>query len=193
MDIRRENCIEAFRRLGMADPGMFLGEYVQAGPFGALESGAITPAEFRGELRRYLPEGVADQQIDEAFERFLVGIPVERLRQLEELRGKYKLYLLSNTNAIMWNSMIADEFRKDGHDINHYFDGTLTSFEAKCMKPAAEIFRLAESRYGIRADETLFLDDSAANTAEAEKLGFQTLTVAPGNEFMTMLKENGYV
>lgn len=193
MDIRRENCIEAFRALGMADPGMFLGEYVQAGPFGQLEAGEITPAEFRAELRRYLPENVTDEQIDVAFERFLVGIPAERLRQLEELRKTYKIYLLSNTNPIMWNSMIAAEFRKEGKNIDAYFDGTLTSFEARVMKPDAAIFRMAEERFGIKPQETLFLDDSASNTEAAARLGFHTLTVPPGNEFMTMLKQAGYV
>ncbi len=192
MDIRRERCIEAFRDLGMAEPGQFLGEYVQAGPFGALEAGEITPAQFRDELRRYLPSGTTDTQIDVAFERFLIGVPVHRLQALERLRERYRLFLLSNTNEIMWNSMIAAEFRKEGHDIAHYFDGTLTSFEARSMKPDAAIFRIAEQKFGIKPGETLFLDDSASNTEAAAALGFAVMTVPPGSEFMTLLKAAHY-
>lgn len=192
MDIRRERCIEAFRDLGMDDPGQFLGEYVQAGPFGALEAGGITPVQFRDELRRYLPDGTTDAQIDVAFERFLIGIPVHRLQALERLRGRYRLYLLSNTNEIMWNSMIAAEFRKEGREIAHYFDGTLTSFEARSMKPDAAIFRMAEQKFGIKPGETLFLDDSASNTEAAAALGFAVMTVPPGSEFMTLLKAAHY-
>lgn len=67
MDIRREDCIRAFKSLGMVHPEDFLGEYSQKGPFMELEEGAISPEEFRGRLRKMLPEGVTDAQIDEAF------------------------------------------------------------------------------------------------------------------------------
>lgn len=189
MDIRRENCIESLKRLGMADPGMFLGEYVQAGPFGELESGKISPAEFRDELRKWLPAGVTDEEIDSAFEDFLIGIPLHRLHELEELRKKFSVYLLSNTNPIMWNDRIAGEFKKDGKTISHYFDGMVTSFESKCMKPDARIFEDVVEKFGIKPEETIFLDDSASNTAAAEKLGFKTITVIPGAEFAELLSD----
>lgn len=88
--------------------------------------------------------------------------------------------------------MIAAEFRKEGHDIAHYFDGTLTSFEARSMKPDAAIFRIAEQKFGIKPGETLFLDDSASNTEAAAALGFAVMTVPPGSEFMTLLKAAHY-
>lgn len=187
MDIRRQRCVDAFRRLGMADPDEFLGEYSQKGPFKLLEEGSVTAAEFRRELRHYLPASVTDAQIDDAFMQFLIGIPVERLRELERLREKYDLYLLSNTNPIMWNAKIADEFRKDGHDIGYYFKGMVTSFEAKSMKPDPAIFRYAESTLGIRPEETLFFDDSQANVDAARALGFEAALVRPGEEFINLI------
>ena len=187
MDIRRENCIESFKRLGMEDPGQFLGEYVQAGPFGALESGQITPEKFRSELRRYLPASTTDEQIDSAFGDFLIGIPRHRLEQLRELRKKYKIYLLSNTNPIMWANGIANAFKQEGGEITDYFDGMVKSFEAGVMKPAPEIFNQVVRKFGIRPEETVFIDDSASNTRAAEALGFKTVTVAPGTEFADLL------
>lgn len=187
MDICRQNCIDAFSALGMPEPGRYLGEYVQAGPFGQLESGLISPEEFRRQLRADLPAGVTDAQIDEAFGRFLTGIPVARLHALEQLRQRYKVYMLSNTNPIMWHDGIDRYFRTDGHDMSRYFDGTLTSFEARVMKPDAAIFRLACEKFDIDPTETLFIDDSAANTEAASKLGFATLTVPPGAEFSELI------
>ena len=104
MDIRRENCEEAFRQLGMADIGEYLGDYGQKGPFAALEEGKISEEEFRAEVRKHIAREVSDEEIDRAFNRFLTGIPVRRLEELRKLRGKYKLYMLSNTNSIMWRS-----------------------------------------------------------------------------------------
>lgn len=186
MDIRRENCIRSFRRLGMDHPEELLGEYVQKGPFALIEEGRMTPEEWRDEMRRYIPAEVSDNDIDNAFLDFLVGIPVERLRSLEQLHKRFNIYMLSNTNPIMWNSRISEEFRKDGHDRDYYFDGCLTSFEAKTMKPAAEIFDLACKKFAISPEETLFLDDSQANVDAARRLGFQAAVVEPGTEFSTL-------
>lgn len=190
MDIKRDNCVAAFKELGMADPDRFLGEYVQAGAFAAIENGSITPAEFRDEMRHIIGNmALTDKQIDDAFERFLIGIPLRRLKALEQLHKKYKIYLISNTNPIMWNSEIARNFRKDGHDITYYFDGMVTSFEAHSMKPDRKIFMDVIEKFGITPSQTIFFDDSEANCEAAEKLGFKTIHVAPGTEFDALLDE----
>ena len=187
MDIKRENCVASMRRLGMQHPEEFLGDYGQKGPFLLLEKGEITPEEFRAQLRPYLREGVTDNEIDAAFNDFLVGIPTERLRRLEELHRDHRVYMLSNTNKIMWDSKIAEEFRKDGHDRDYYFDGCVTSFAVKSYKPEAEIFRQVLDRFGLKPEETVFFDDSEANCDAAAALGFQTIWVYPGAEFYDLL------
>ena len=126
MDIDRLRCVDAYKALGMKNPEEFLGEYSQTGPFGLLESGQITPAQFHEALRPYLPENVTDSQIDTAFCEFLKGIPEHRLEALKALKKKYKVYILSNTNPIMWYSRIADEFAKQGAGRSAYCDGVVT-------------------------------------------------------------------
>lgn len=187
MNIRRQNCEEAFLKLGMADIGDFLGDYGQTGPFAALEEGAIGEADFRDEVRRHIPHPVTDKEIDDAFNKFLVGIPLKRLEKLRELRGRYGIYLLSNTNPIMWKSFIAESFRQEGMEIDDYFDGIVTSFEAKCYKPEPEIFDYVVKRLGIAPEETLFFDDSQANVDAALKLGFNARLVPPDKEFYELI------
>lgn len=187
MDIDKSNCVASYRRLGLRDAESFFGEFSQKGPFMALEEGAITPAEFHEALRPSLPDGVTDAEIDAAFCDFLTGIPVRRLVALEKWRGRFGIYLLSNTNEIMWDSRIAEEFRKAGREREDYFDGMVTSFEARSLKPAREIFDYAVSKLGIVPEETLFLDDSERNLEAAAALGFHTALVAPGTEFDDIL------
>ncbi|MDE5835640.1 MAG: HAD family phosphatase [Paramuribaculum sp.] len=191
MNIDRNHCMEAFKKLGMENTDNFLGEYSQTGPFGDLESGKISVAEFHQALRPLLPEDVTDEQMDEAFSDFLLGIPEYRLNALKELRKKYKVYILSNTNPIMWNNRIASEFAKQGGNLSTYTDGAITSFEEKVMKPDARIFEAACSKLNIKPEETVFLDDSEANTKAAAALGFETIHVAPGTEFTELLKDKG--
>lgn len=188
MDIRRENAVAALEALGMNEANDFLGEYGQKGPFLALEKGELTPEEFRAQVRPMLRPGVTDAEIDAAFDRFLTGIPVHRLRALERLHRTRRIYMLSNTNAIMWRGKIAEEFRKDGHDMGYYFDGWVPSFEVHAYKPDAEIFRIARERFGLVPERTLFLDDSEANCRAAAALGFRTAHVRPGTEFMDYIE-----
>lgn len=190
MDIRRENAVKALEDLGMADAGSFLGEYAQKGPFLMLENGSMTPAEFRDSIRKYIPHQLPDADIDRAFCRFLIGIPEHRLDSLANLRRSgFRIYMLSNTNPIMWDTVIADEFRKQGHDMDYYFDGEVTSFAARSCKPDRRIFDTAVSQFGIIPEETLFLDDSQANINAARALGFNAALVAPGSEFIDIVKE----
>ncbi|MDE6653382.1 MAG: HAD family phosphatase [Muribaculaceae bacterium] len=189
MDIKKDNCVQALRELGFRNPDEYLGDYSQKGPFGQFEQGLITPDEFRGFVRSQIDGPVTDMQIDDAFNEFLIGIPVERLRLLQQLRHTYGIYLLSNTNAIMWNARIAEEFRKDGLDIDAYFDGIVTSFEAKLLKPDVKIFDYAAAHCDIKPEETLFLDDSLANLGAAERAGFRTAHVPEGVEYSKVLAD----
>ena len=188
MDIRRLNCVASFERLGMKDADNFLGEYSQKGPFLQLEEGAISEEEFRTAVRALIDGEVSDEQIDSAFCDFLVGIPKYRLEQLRQLKKSYNIYMLSNTNSIMWRSRIAEDFRQEGLEREDYFDGIVTSFEARSIKPDAKIFHTVVEKLGIKPDETLFLDDSQKNLDAAAQLGFHTLLVTPGSEFFELLK-----
>ena len=193
MDIRRQRCVEAFERLGLKNAADYFGEFSQKGVFMQLERGDISVEEFHEAFRPNLPAGTTDTQIDSAFCQFLTGIPAYRLGQLLELRKHFKVYLLSNTNLVMWDSTIADEFRKEGLTREDYFDGIVTSFRANALKPEAKIFKYAEDTLHIRPEETLFFDDSQTNLDAAAALGFHTALVPPGAEFMDIIKEKGLI
>ena len=191
MDIRRENAVKALNDLGMRDANALLGDYVQSGVFRQLEEGNISPDAFLREVRNYFTDNgrdISGQAIYDAFMEFLIGIPVDRLRCLEALHKNYRIYMLSNTNIIMWEGRILDDFTADGHDIDYYFDGIVTSFEAHCYKPEKAIFEYAVEHLGIVPGETLFLDDSLKNVEAAQALGFNILHVPTDTDFTELLK-----
>lgn len=190
MDIRRERAVEAFAALGMADADAFFDPYTQRGLFLQLEQGVISAEEFRNKVRPMFPHPLSDEEIDSALNRFLIGIPEERLQRLLQLRGSgHGVYLLSNTNPIMWESYIAREFQKLGGSVNDYFDGIITSFEVKICKPDPRIFRLAAEKFHIKPTETTFFDDSAANCRAARELGFKAELITPENSFMKLTEQ----
>ncbi len=190
MDIDRMRAVRAFDKLGMENADAFFDPYCQRGLFLQLEQGHISPAEFRDAVRPLFSRVVNDDEIDAGLMQFLIGIPVERLERLAALRrAGRRVYLLSNTNPIMWNAFIAEEFGKLGGDISAYFDGGVTSFEAKCCKPDARIYRLAEHKLGLKPEETVFFDDGLTNVEAARALGFKAEHVTAENDFMTLTEK----
>ena len=149
VDIERDRCLEELRRLGMEAPERFVGLYKQDGPFFALENGDITLDEFHDALRPLMPSGVTNEQMDYAFSSFIVGIPLHRLQALRQLRKRYKTYILSNTNPLMFEGVIARNFAQEGLDVNAYFDGVTVSYLAHSNKPDRKIFDYAIATMGI--------------------------------------------
>ncbi len=187
MDIEKDRCVAAFDRLGLENARSYFGEYSQQGPFMLLEQGLMSPAEFHQTMRNAISRPVTDAQIDDAFCQFLIGIPEKRLADLRQLRRNRLIFMLSNTNPIMWDSTIKQEFTREGLTREDYFDGMVTSFEALAMKPDEKIFSYAIQKLGINPGETIFLDDSQLNLDAAARLGFNTLLVSPGCEFIDLL------
>ena len=180
IDLERRMAVDALDRLGIKDASSLLGEYEQKGPFLMLETGEISSSELYDILLPHCNKGTTCNDIRDAFEEFLRQIPIERLQMLDKLRSKgYKLYVLSNTNPIMYNHWIDNAFRSDGKTINDYFDGIVTSFQERICKPEPELFKKVTQRYGLIPEETIMLDDSEANVKSARSVGLQAKRITP--------------
>jgi len=111
------------------------------------------------------------RRLFEVLPRICIEYPTS-LQWVDGLRARgYRVLLLTNfgRNAFLH----ADPpFRFVSH-----VDGILASFEVGLEKPDPAIFHELESRFGILPAETVFLDDTAVNTASADKLGYHTITV----------------
>lgn len=177
IDLDRERCVRAYERLGLVGAGEALGLYVQKDPFLGLEKGTVTASQFFDTMRP-LCGGASDEAIAAAFNEFLVDLPASRLQRLRELRmAGFRVFALSNTNPVMFNSWIANAFRQEGGSINDYFDGVVASFQELTCKPDPLIFQILLRRYGLEPSQTLMLDDSEANCRAAAGCGIHALRV----------------
>ena len=84
------------------------------------------------------------------------------------LRGKFPLYLLSNTNDMHVEGLFRD------FPVFALFTGATYSHEARASKPHRPIYEVACRTHGLDPRTTFFIDDLAANIATARELGFQT-------------------
>jgi HAD superfamily hydrolase (TIGR01509 family) len=90
---------------------------------------------------------------------------VKLLRKLRE-RG-VNLYCLSNMPASIYAHL------RERHGFWDVFQGIVISGEIKMMKPEAEIFTHLLEKFKLAAEETVFVDDLAANIEGATAVGLQ--------------------
>lgn len=180
IDLDRQRCIDAFKALGYNDIEAMLDLYVQSGPFFELETGTLSTAAFYDLMRPLCPAAKSDTDIQQAFNRFLVDLPVERLCAIRQARtAGLKMFALSNTNPVMYPTWIDEAFRQEGLAIGDYFHGIIASFQERCCKPSKEIFEILLRRYSLKGSETLFMDDSLANCQAARACGLQAVCITP--------------
>lgn len=183
INLDRQRCIENFKKLGLTDADEMLGLFQQQGVFMQQEQGLITSAEFHDAIREKIGKQVTDEQIDAAWNSFLVDIPGYKLDFLLKLREKYVVYLLSNTNEIHWRWSCEHVFPYRGFRVEDYFEKIYLSYEMKLMKPDAAIFEAVLSDAGIDPQQTFFIDDSEANCETARSLGISTYTPKAGEDW----------
>ena len=88
---------------------------------------------------------------------------------LQGLASRYRLLLLSNTNAIHF-AMI-----RQAYPMLRHFREMVLSFEVRALKPQPEIFRVALERAGCRPEECFYTDDTAAHVDAARALGIDAV------------------
>ena len=178
IDLDRDRCVRAFEALGLEGVDTMLGLYRQEEPFLSIETGHITVAQFYDRLRSLIGREVKDSEFEEAFDRFLVALPPERLAALRRMRSAgLRLYMISNTNAVMYDGWIKNAFMQEGFRVGDYFDGIVTSFAEGVCKPEPQLFETVLRRYGLKAEESLLLDDSEANCESARSLGMKAIRI----------------
>lgn len=176
VSINKENAVNRFKEIGFDEIEDYLGEFRQKGIFLDIEEGTISREEFYKVFRELSGKEVSDRDIDSGWLAFLDGIPQYKLDLLKELKGKYNLYLLSNTNPIIMEWAHSKTFSPIGETLSDYFDDTFMSYKIGHTKPSNESFE-AVIAAGINPKETLFLDDGQSNLDAAQKFGFKTYLV----------------
>jgi len=115
------------------------------------------------------------------WEKMLKSDIPENVAILPQLKLKYKLYGLTNWSAETFPVALKRfSFFK-------YFDGIVVSGEEKMVKPDEEIFYLMLKRFGLEAENCLFIDDNLKNINTANKLGFSTIHLKEMTDLKTEL------
>ena len=183
----KHRCTEAFAQLGVEVSDELTNPYGQRTDLKGFERGTMSVDEFHDTVRRLYAPGLTDAQIDRAWNALLLEIPTYKLDMLLKLKERYRLYLLSNTNAVHWEEG-RKRFDYKGYRAEDYFEQIFLSQEIHELKPAPEAFLKVAQLAGIEPEETLFIDDLQASCDAAAALGFHTYCPKANSDWRSELK-----
>ena len=150
------------------------------------EQGLMSTDEFLEFYLDNFPKLDTDE-ISGTWNYILRDFPNHRLEFVQKLAkdNKYKLILLSNTNEmhINWikeNIGFYEEFKA-------HFHAFYLSHEIQLRKPNANIYEFVLNENDIKAEESLFIDDTKENIIAAASLGIHTWHINPETEDVSTL------
>ncbi|QGM47849.1 HAD family hydrolase [Methylocystis heyeri] len=154
------------------------------------------------ELDRGMPfaEGVAERSrlfpqfagqieaFDTRWQETLKGAIEGSVRLLEELHDAgAPIYALTNFSA--------EKYRETRPRYGFFsrFTGLVVSGEEGLIKPDPAIYRLLLQRFGLRAEECLFIDDRPANVVAAQELGIASVRFEDPLQLEAALRSYGFL
>lgn len=169
------------------DPGFVLDEETDQ-VNKAYETGKLDTPDFVAHYRKKIPHA-REEELVSVWNSIILDLPVSRVRFLENLNrsGVYRLFLLSNTNALHMVQVKKNTENELFHTFRSQFEQFYLSHEIGLRKPNADIYEFVLQENGLNPTETLFIDDLPENTEAAARLKLHTWNLKPGMEDVTDL------
>ena len=149
-----------------SDREILLEEIFRSDDWKQNDKGEIDEAELEKRVFERIPERLREAAHRMIYEWDTFAAPIRGMAELVRdcRKAGLKVYLLSNASRRQpqyWVNIPGNE----------YFNDTFVSAFYLCLKPSGEIFRKALEKFGLQADECLFIDDTLHNVEGAMQVG----------------------
>ncbi len=175
LNIHYQSTIDGFKKLGVRNFDDFFTQANQSHLFDKLDTGKISPAEFRNELRRLSGlKNMTDDEIDAAWNAMILDFPPARISMLVKIKQNYRTFLYSNTNAIHYPVYTRYVQELSGHEnLGAFFEKEYYSHILGKRKPDVASFQHILHENNLNPSETVFFDDSVQHVHGAANAGIQ--------------------
>jgi putative hydrolase of the HAD superfamily len=153
----------------------------------SFEKGLICAQTFAETFKSDLNIEASPENILRHFTAWPIGLFPGARELLENLKNKYRLAVLSNTNELHWPRII-NEFNIEG-----YFEKIFASHQMKMAKPDLEIFQAVIGKLEVEPGKILFLDDNLRNVEASKQLGINGHHVTGIKQSRAMLASMGII
>jgi glucose-1-phosphatase len=146
------------------------------------EKGILSTDQFLSIMLDWLENELSEEKFIQIYSNiFTVNAQVVNL--LPELKKRYMLVLLSNTNPIH------KKFGYQNYQFLNYFDKLILSHEVGALKPEETIYRAVEMFTNKPSEEHLFIDDIQEYVEEAKKIGWDGIQFTTYENLVGELKK----
>ena len=176
INLNKDGVKDAFEKLGLFSGNRELEELNHQ-----YEIGEISEHQFLTGFQKFIPQASL-LDIRNAWNAVIGEFPLHRLEFLQMLSQKYRLFLLTNTDAThieRFEHMAGISFSRDFYQC---FEKVYYSYEMGMRKPDPQIFEHIIRKHDLSLKRTLFVDDKKENTDAAQSLGLQVWNLEPGKE-----------
>ena len=190
LDIDFGRLEKAFSALGFQDFSSNVSRFKQDPLFDDYETGKIDSQVFLDSLVKYIESNPNSDAVCEAWNALLGEFPRVRLELIKNLRKKYRVSLLSNTNEL--HQQAIDGYLQTTYGVRtlpELFDKAYFSYKLGLRKPDPCIFLYVAEDAGIPASETLFIDDTPGHIRSASESGFRTFLADPHQCIAELFKD----
>lgn len=188
--LNMQRCIDAFKQLGIGDVDRQITNSRQHGIFNGIELGLVSTDDFHNHVREQYGVSATDEQIDAAWNAFILDTPVELQHLVHRLHQRYNTYVLSNTNQIHYDFWAQHCMNGDGGlPVEECFHKCYLSNDLHLAKPDPAIYEAVLNDCGAKPDECLYLDDNLANVEAARQLGWNALLSANPEQTIQILND----
>jgi HAD superfamily hydrolase (TIGR01509 family) len=151
-------------------PGEILRRWIECPHTTAYEGGKLPADEWAERFVRDWDLTVTPEEFLTAFAAWSRGFFPGAAELLADLRPRYRLAALSNSNQLHWK-------RNEELGILREFEFTIASHQVGCCKPDPAIFLASLDRACLSPDAVAFFDDQPANVAGAASCGIRAFRV----------------
>ncbi|MDZ4801401.1 MAG: HAD family phosphatase [Bryobacteraceae bacterium] len=149
------------------------------------ESGAIEPRAFVDEINQILGTNYDYDVFCEIWSSIFLTDTLIPESLLEALHRRYRLVLLSNTNAIHFPMV------RERYPILNHFDAFVLSHEVGAMKPSPKMYEAAVAAAQCRPEECFFTDDIAEYVEGAKQYGIDAVRFESAEQIERELTDRG--
>jgi FMN phosphatase YigB (HAD superfamily) len=157
------------------------------GLVGQLESGVVEPVEFVDAISRLIEFPGSYQDFCRHWSSIFLPETLIPEELILDLKTRYRLLVLSNTNAIHIDMV------REHYGILRHFDHLVLSHEVKAMKPDPRIYAAALAHAEAEPQECFFTDDIAEYVEGARRAGIDAEQFTGYADLLGHLRHRGIV
>ncbi|WP_044882398.1 HAD family phosphatase [Neochlamydia sp. EPS4] len=133
-----------------------------------LDAGILSLEEAVQQLSTCYPRQYIERFVSLSLEKL---VPLEKgISLLKQVQAQKKqTFILSNISGEFFKKISLYKSLLDS------FDGAVFSYEIHTVKPHKKIYQFLLDKYFLKPEECLFIDDSLANVATAQKMGIDAI------------------